>query len=216
MKRLRILLADDHPLIRAGLKALIAGQPDLDVAGEADNGREVPQQVQTLQPDLVVMDIAMPGADGVQATEQVKRLCPGVKVLALSIHKDAATLRQMLNAGASGYLLKRSADEEILRAIRVVAGGGVYLDPALTHTVVAAYLGSSVGRAYPQADLSERETEVLRLTAWGYTNKEIADRLGISVKTVETHKARFMQKLDLQSRVDIVRYALRQGWMKEE
>jgi len=214
---LRILLADDHVVMREGLRSLINSQPDMDVVGEADNGRAALLKVRELQPDMIVLDVSMPELNGIQVTERVKRICQRIKVLVLTAHDDSGYLRQLLEAGASGYLLKKAAAEELINAIRVVAAGGVYLDPTLAGKVVSGYVGKSRLRGETQGnELSEREAEVLRLVAWGYTNKEIAAYLSISVKTVESHKANLMEKLGLKSRVEIVRYALRQGWLREK
>ena len=217
MNTLRILLADDHVVMREGLRSLINSQPDMDVVGEADNGRAALLKVRELQPDMIVLDVSMPELNGIQVTERVKRICQRIKVLVLTAHDDSGYLRQLLEAGASGYLLKKAAAEELINAIRVVAAGGVYLDPTLAGKVVSGYVGKSRLRGETQGnELSEREAEVLRLVAWGYTNKEIAAYLSISVKTVESHKANLMEKLGLKSRVEIVRYALRQGWLREK
>ncbi len=216
MTALRILLADDHSVMRQGLRALVISQADMDVVGEADNGRTALLKASELQPDVVVMDVSMPELSGIQVTERLKRVYPKIKVLVLTAHDDTGYLRQLLEVGASGYLLKKVAAEELISAIRVVAAGGVYLDPTLAHKVVSGYVGRRRFRgAQPNAGLSDRESEVLRLVAWGYTNKEIAAYLSISVKTVETHKSNLMGKLDLKSRVEMVRYALRQGWLRE-
>lgn len=216
MSKLRIFLADDHAVVREGLKALVNAQPDMEVIGEAGNGRAAWQQAQALQPDVVLMDVSMPEMNGARATERLKQACPEVKVLALTMHENKVYLRQLLQAGASGYVLKRAASEELIRAIRTVATGKVYLDPVLAGKVVDSFLLRQSTDAAPQFnDLSERETEVLRLIAWGHSNKEIAAQLDISVKTVETYKARLMEKLDLRSRADIVRYALHQGWLQD-
>jgi DNA-binding NarL/FixJ family response regulator len=162
------------------------------------------------------MDVSMPELNGIQATERLRRVCQKIKVLILTAHDDTGYLRQLLEAGASGYVLKRVAAEELINAIRVVAAGGVYLDPTLAGKVVRGYVGTARLRGAPQSNkLSERETEVLRLVAWGYTNKEVASYLNLSVKTVETHKSNLMEKLELKSRVEMVRYALRQGWLRE-
>jgi DNA-binding NarL/FixJ family response regulator len=202
--------------MREGLKSLINAQSDMNVIGEADNGRTALQKARELQPDIVVMDVSMPEMNGIQATERLRRVCQKTKVLILTAHDDTGYLRQLLEAGALGYVLKRVAAEELINAIRVVAAGGVYLDPTLAGKVVRGYVGTPRLRGAPQSNnLSERETEVLRLVAWGYTNKEIAAYLNLSVKTVETHKSNLMEKLDLKSRVEIVRYALRQGWLRE-
>jgi DNA-binding NarL/FixJ family response regulator len=216
LNTLRIFLADDHIVMREGLKALVNAQPDMNVIGEADNGRTALLKAKELQPDIVVMDVSMPEMNGIQATERLRHACQKIKVLILTAHDDTGYLRQLLEAGAAGYVLKRVAADELINAIRVVAAGGVYLDPALAGKVVRGYVGKQRLRGAPQCNtLSERETEVLRLVAWGYTNKEVAGYLRISVKTVETHKANLMQKLDLKSRVEMVRYALRQGWLRE-
>jgi DNA-binding NarL/FixJ family response regulator len=215
MNSLRIFLADDHTVMREGLKSLVNAQADMNVIGEADNGRATLQRVRELQPDVIILDVSMPDLNGIQVTERLRRTCQNVTVLVLTAHDDNGYLRQLLEVGASGYVLKKAAAEELINAIRVVAAGGVYLDPSLAGKVVGGYLGNRRPGSKPQAnDLSEREAEVMRLVAWGYTNKEVAAYLRISVKTVETHKANIMQKLDLKSRVEMVRYALRQGWLR--
>ncbi len=216
-KKLRILIADDHTMIREGLIMLINGQPDMEIIGEAADGREAVEKARKAQPDVVVMDMSMPDMDGGRATEILKKACPSVKVLALTAHEEKQYLREILKAGGSGYLLKRVAAEELAHAIRAVAAGDVYIDPKMAGSVVEGYLQkASQPQELPGVHLSDRETEVLRLLAWGHSNREIADQLYIGVRTVETYKARVMQKLDLKSRVDIVRYALHRGWLDEE
>ena len=216
MSTLRILLADDHVMMREGLKSLVNAQADMEVVGEAGDGRAALSKARELQPDVVVMDISMPELNGIQATGRLKGCCRKSKVLVLTAYDDGGYLRQLLEAGASGYVLKRAAAEELVKAIRVVAAGGVYLDPTLAGRVVSGYVGRKRMRGAPQnTELSEREEEVMRLVAWGYTNKEVAAYLNISVKTVETHKTNLMEKLDLKGRADVVRYALRQGWLRE-
>jgi DNA-binding NarL/FixJ family response regulator len=167
-------------------------------------------------PDIVVMDVSMPKLNGLQATKKIKDFCPQVKVLTLTRHADAGYLQQLLKAGVSGYVLKQSASTELVHALRAVASGNVYLDPAIAQKVVGSFVGRSQnkGAAAPH-ELSEREREVLRMIAWGYSNKEIASRLDLSVKTVEVHKANSMKKLGMKSRIDIVRYALLQGWLQD-
>jgi DNA-binding NarL/FixJ family response regulator len=215
MAKLRVYLADDHAVVRSGLKALINAQPDMEVSGEAGDGRTACDQVQELQPDVVVMDVSMPKLNGAQATVQLKQACPKVKVLALTVHEDKGYLRLLLEAGASGYVLKRAAAEDLIHAIRTVAAGGLYLDPALAGQVVGSFVRSPAGHRAPEGgDLSDREAEVVRLIAAGYSNKEIASRISLSVKTVETYKARSMEKLGLESRADLVRYALQRGWLQ--
>lgn len=215
MIKLRVLLADDHAIIREGLKSLINAQPDMHVVGEANNGRSAWQQAIALQPDVAIMDVSMPELNGAQVTEHLKQECPAVKVLALTIHEDHGYLRQLLKAGAVGYMLKRAAVEELIHAVRTVAAGSIYIDPSLAGKVVGSYLRKeSTERGLLRGDLSARETEVLRLVAWGYGNKEVAAKLSISVKTVETYKSRLMEKLELHSRTELVRYALHQGWLE--
>lgn len=216
MSTLRIVLADDHVMLRDGLKSLVNAQPDMEVVGEADDGRAALAKAQELRPDVVVMDISMPELNGIQATEQLQGRSRGTKVLVLTAYDEVGYLRQLLQAGASGYVLKKAAAEDLVKAIRVVASGGVYLDPTLAGKVVGGYVGRKKLRGALQGvELSGREEEVLRLVAWGYTNKEVAGYLNISVKTVETHKTNLMEKLDLNGRSDIVRYALRRGWLSE-
>ena len=211
-KKLRVFLAEDQTILRHSLKALIANEPDLQVVGDAGDGEEAVRRVQSLRPDIVVMDVSMPRMDGVQATLAIKRSCPEVKVLALTVHETRSHMRRALQAGASGYVVKRSAAEELIQALHAVAANGVYLDP-----IVAAKLaGTPKTPAAVTPDrqtLSDREVEVLRLIALGYANKEIAAQLDLSVKTVETFKARSMEKVGLHSRVDIVRHAMDRGWL---
>jgi DNA-binding NarL/FixJ family response regulator len=215
MSSLRIFLADDHAVVREGLRSLIDAQPDMEVTGEAADGNAACELVPDLQPDVVIMDVSLPGMNGALATAHLRETCPQVKVLALTVHEDKGYLRQLLEAGAVGYVLKRAAAEELIRAIRTVAGGGVYLDPALAGTVVGGFVRKPTGKSVPEgADLSDREAEVVRLVAAGYSNKEIAGRLALSVKTVETYKARSLEKLGLRSRADLVRYALGRGWLQ--
>ena len=215
MSEVRVFLADDHAIVRGGLKALINAQPGMVVVGEAADGLETCALVHTLQPDVVVMDVSMPGLTGSLATERLRRECPTVKVLALTVHEDKGYIRQLLTAGASGYALKRAAPEELIRAIQVVAAGGMYLDPTVAVKVVGGFVKPSPRSATKTGELSEREMEVARLTAAGHGNKEIASRLDLSVKTVETYRARSLEKLGLKSRAEFVRYAFQQGWLQD-
>jgi len=210
---LRILLADDHAIVRQGLRLLIDSQSDMTVVGEAADGDAVVAQAQTLQHDVVLMDISMPGISGLAATRTLKQRQPGVVVLVLTRHEEDAYLQALLRAGASGYVLKQSPPPQLLQAIRAVASGGIYLDPAITARVADGLLDAGQGRRAPAAAISDRESEVLRLVAVGHSNKEIADRLTISIKTVEVHKANAMRKLGLSGRVDLIRYGVLQGWL---
>ena len=216
MAKLRILLADDHNVIREGLKALINSQKDMEVVGEAADGKAACEQAIELAPDVVVMDVSMPVLNGAMATARMKQARPNLRVVALTVHEDRTYLRQLLEAGASGYVLKRAVADEILRAIRTVAAGGTYLDPGVAAKVVGGFvqaahaLGESRG-----TELSDREEDVLRSIARGHSNKDIAARLDISVKTVDTYKTRSMEKLGLGSRVEIVRYAVLHGWLSD-
>jgi two-component system, NarL family, response regulator NreC len=212
---LRILLADDHVTVRHGLKLLIEGQPDMHVVSEAGDGEATIQQAIALKPDVVVMDISMPGMNGLVATRRLKQRQPETAIVTLTRHADDAYLQELLRAGASGYVLKQSAPSELLHAIRAVAAGGQYLDSTLTARVTAGFLGREGKRESKSVvALSERESGVLRLIASGYSNKEIAGRLTLSVKTVEAHKANAMRKLGLKGRIDIVKYAVLQGWLE--
>jgi DNA-binding NarL/FixJ family response regulator len=215
MAKLRILLADDHAVVVAGLKTLVDMQADMEVIGEMHDGESAWQAACRYAPDIVVMDITMPGMNGVQATELIRRDAPAVKILALSVHEDTAYLRKILESGAAGYVLKRSAAQALIDAIRIVANGGSYLDPAMTSKVVDTLVSRpSVAHAPTAAALSEREADVVRLIALGHSNKEIATQLSLSIKTVETYKARAMEKLGLSNRVALVRFAVQQGWLQ--
>jgi DNA-binding NarL/FixJ family response regulator len=214
--KLRIFLADDHAMLRKGLEVLINAQSDMEVVGEANDGQEACQKVRQLQPDVVVMDLSMPNLDGLQATTALKQVCPQIKILILTVREDTDSLRALFKVGASGYVLKNAVAEELTQAIRRIADGGIYLDPSLAAKLIDTTMRRSTQRSGGEGEvLSERELEVLRLLAWGHNNAEIASRLHLSVRTVETYKARSMEKLGLQSRVDIVRYAVRRGWLQE-
>ncbi|MDO8547922.1 MAG: response regulator transcription factor [Nitrospirales bacterium] len=216
MKKIRILIADDHAVLRAGLRMLINSQEDLEVIGEAADGAEAVEQAGVLQPDLVLMDITMPGGGGIPAIPAVLKACPNTRVLVLTMHDDATYLRATMEAGATGYLVKSAADTELLIAIRTVAAGRTFVDlPGFAMAAPDALAtGPRTEPAGPRdqpSPLSEREHEVLALVAQGHSNREVADRLGISIKTVETYRARLMEKLELRSRADLVRYALEKG-----
>lgn len=212
MANLRVLLADDHTVVREGLKALINAQPDMEVVGEAADGVFALELAAELDPDVVVLDVSMPRLNGAQTTARLRHDNPNRKVLALTIHDDRGYLRLMMEAGASGYVLKQAAAAELIHAIRAVAAGTTYLDPVLARGLVDTFVGGA-DDAVPAAELSDREFEVMRFIAQGYSNKEVAIRLKLSIKTVETYKTRSLEKLGLRSRVDIIRYALQRGWL---
>lgn len=210
----RVVLADDHVLLRQGLVSLLEAEADIEVVGQAGNGAEVTALAGTLLPDVVVMDVSMPSGDGIRATAQIRSDYPSVRVLGLSRHLDPGYVRRLTDAGASGYVVKRATAAELLHAIRTVRDGGTYVDslvaPPPSEARPPALRGTIAG-----ATLTQRETEVLRLIARGRTNREIAAALEISTKTVEYYKARCAEKLNLNGRADIVRYAISQGWMEE-
>ena len=211
---LRVLLADDHVTMRHGLRLLIDSQADMTVISEASDGNAAMQNAIALKPDVVVMDISMPGMNGLAATRALKEKQPNVAIVTLTRHGDDAYVHELLRAGVSGYVLKQSAPTELLQAIRAAASGGQYLDSTLTARVTARLVGRADTVNRPAATLSERESGVLRLIASGYSNKEIAGRMSLSVKTVEAHKANAMRKLGLTGRIDIVKYAVLQGWLE--
>lgn len=214
--KVRILLAEDHETVREGLKLILNAQPDMEVVGEAEDGREAIARARALSPDIVVMDISMPHLNGLKATQALKECCPSVKVLTLTRHADDGYLQQLVRAGVSGYVLKQSRSSELLHAVRSVAAGGKYIDPSITEKVLGDYRSrQSPPGSGSKNILTPREEEVLKLIAWGYSNKEIAGRLELSVKTVETHKANAMHKLGMSGRIDIVRFALLQGWLED-
>jgi two-component system response regulator NreC len=209
----KILIVDDHAVVRSGLRMLLDDQDDLEVVGEAGDMRGAVFEARSLKPDVILMDVVMPGDDGIAATAAVLREVPGAKVLVLSMQDDARYVHEAFAAGASGYVLKEAAHAELVGAVREVAGGGRYVHPELGARLVAA---QAEERAKAEADpLSDREREVLRMLALGHTNQEIAKRLYLSVRTVETHRAHVMQKLRLETRAELVHYALEQGLLEE-
>ncbi len=214
--KLRILLAEDHKTVREGIKLLVNAQDDMEVIGEAGDGEIAVQLAGELKPDIVVMDISMPELNGLRATRRMRSNGLDLKILMLTRHTDDGYLQQLIEAGANGYVLKQSAPNELINAIRAVGSGNSYLDPALTNKVMGGYVNRAVSvRGENKNALTDRESEVLRLIALGYSNKEIAESMNLSVKTIEAHKANGMQKLGINSRIGIVRYAILQDWLHE-
>jgi two-component system, NarL family, response regulator NreC len=209
----RILLVDDHQIMREGLMSLMANEPDLEVVGDASDGRQAVQLARKLRPDLVVMDISMPGLSGIEATRQILDEVDRARVLALSMHADPRFVAGALEAGAHGYMIKDCTSQELLECIRTVAGGGTYLSPQVAEVVVRGFvrrLGEETGTP-PASVLTPREREVLQLLVEGHTVKAIAERIHLGVKTVETHRRNIMEKLGLKSMVDLIKYAMREG-----
>ncbi len=210
MERIRILLADDHRLVRSGLRRLLETQPDMLVVGEAGDGEETVAETLRLKPDVVVMDVAMPKGGGLEATRRIAEAGMPARVLVLTAHAEEQYLLPVIRAGGAGYLLKSAADEELLDAIRTVHGGDAYLPPPAAAMLLRDYMRRS-GEGGELAELSPREREVVRLTAEGYDARDIGERLYLSAKTVETYRRRAMEKLGLQSRAELVHYALKHG-----
>jgi len=218
-----VVIADDHAVVRDGLRALVEAQPGIEVIGEAEDGHEAWQRACELEPNVLLLDVSMRGGGGTEAAERIARDCPSVRVLALTMHEERGYVSRLLRAGAAGYVLKRSASGELVRAIRAVASGATYVDPSLAGALLSerssrpARSGDrpTTDSAGPVAALTSRESDVLRLVARGHSNKEIAAALEISVKTVETHKANGMAKLGLTSRAALVRFAIEEGWLAD-
>jgi DNA-binding NarL/FixJ family response regulator len=211
---IRILIADDHGVLRAGLRALLSAESDLEVAGEAADGGETLRLVSELDPDVVLLDVNMPGPDGIEVTRRLKAVKPEVRVLILTVHEDEGLLREAIRAGASGYILKRAVESELIYAIHAVWRGDLYVHPAMTRALLQDLHSTLVADEAPVEPLTPREMEVLRLIAEGHTNRQIAEVLSISVRTVESHRANLMSKLGLHSRVELVRYAKRHGFLE--
>jgi len=217
-RKIRVLLADDHAVLRAGLRALINAEPDMEVVGEAGDGVEAVERTRELQPDVVVMDIAMPRLNGLEATQRIAESGLHAKVLVLTMHSEEQYLLQVLQSGGAGYVLKRSADTELMEAIRTVHRGEAFLYPSATKLLVEDYLGRiRAGQERDSYDeLTDREREVLKLTVEGFSNQEIADKLIISPKTVDTYRARIMEKLNLHHRSELIKYALKKGLLRAQ
>jgi two-component system, NarL family, response regulator NreC len=225
MKKIRLMLVDDHEVIRVGLKTFLQTQPDFEVVAEAGNGEDAVDRAMESHPDVILMDITMPGVDGMEATRRLRVLCPKCLVLALTVHDDKQYLMQMLAAGASGYITKQAAAEELVEAIHTIASGNVYLQPALARWLLEDYQRLSGQRASPrtvqseEADgrvigleiLSLRERQVLEMVAQGVSNQDIGQRLELSHKTIARHRERIMKKLNMHSRTELVKFAIRTG-----
>jgi len=213
MKKVKLLLADDHKIVRQGIKKLLEEEPDLQVAGEAANGREAVKKATELKPDVILMDITLSNLNGLEATKQIKKVLPDVKVIMLTMHKNEEYVLQSFQAGASGYILKEGAVEELVSAIRSIHQDQSFLSPSISKTLIDAYLRKmETGKTETPFDLlTDREREVLQLIAEGYTNREVAKSLFISVKTVEAHRAHIMQKLNIHDIAKLVKYAIQKG-----
>ncbi len=213
---IKIMLVEDHRTVREGIRLLVNDQPDLEVVAEAGDGEAALREIAAVRPDVVIMDISMPTLNGLEATKKMRAAMPNIKILTLTRHTDDGHLQQLIHAGVSGYVLKQSAPTELITAIRAVAEGNSYLDPSLLRKVMGGYVNRTESlRGETRGQPTERENEVLRLIALGYSNKEIAASLGLSVKTVEAHKANAMRKLGISSRIDIVKYAILQNWLHD-
>lgn len=210
---IRVLLADDHRMLREGIRVLLERQQDIRVIGEASNGREAVRLAVRLRPDVVVMDVSMPMLNGIEATRQIRRDCPDVRVLVLTVHESEEYVARLLAAGASGYIIKKAAAEDLSNAIRAVYSGEAFLYPSIAKVVIEDYVRHlRKGRGFGASDvLTNREREILQLIAEGYTSREIADMLHLSVKTVQNHRSKIMRKLDLHDRGELIKYAIRQG-----
>jgi two-component system response regulator NreC len=211
--RVRILLADDHGVLRAGLRALLNAEDDLEVVGEAVSGDEVLQLAPRLEPDLVLLDLNMPGPGGIEVTRQLGEMLDDTRVLVLTLHEDEGLMQEAINAGASGYIIKRAVESELINAIRAVARGEIYIHPSMTRALLRGPTSRTPSPSCAWEPLTPRENDVLRLIVLGYTNRQAADELGLSVRTVESHRANLMSKLGLKSRVELVRWAADNGFL---
>jgi two-component system response regulator NreC len=215
-QKIQIFLADDHAVLRTGLKMFINSQPDMDCVGEAGDGASTLALARKLRPDVLLLDLSMPGLGGLEALPEIRRQIPGTRVLVLTMHTEEDYLHQALSQGAAGYVLKQAVDQELLSAIRAAMRGEVYIHPAMTRALLDQMISlAQQPDARLEASLSDREREVLLWVARGYTNQEISDQLALSVKTVETYRSRATSKLGLKSRAALVRYAQQRGWLNE-
>ena len=211
--RMRVLIADDHPLTLAGMRSLLNGDPDVEIVGEGRDGETALQMALELKPAIMVLDLSMLGLNGAEAIRQLLAQLPDCKIIVLAAHEDRSFLRRLIEAGAGGYVLKRSAAEDLRRAIHAVAWGGIYMDPSLAAPVIDTTANRPSQTAAKSPELSEREVEVLRLTVVGHSNKAIATMLQLSAKSIETYKARAKDKLGFHSRVQLMGYAVERGWL---
>jgi two-component system response regulator NreC len=212
MSKITVLVAEDHTIVRKGICSLIDGKADIQVVGEAEDGREAIDKVMALSPDVVLMDITMPRLNGLEATRQIKKMFPQIKILALTMYTNEEYILQILQAGASGYVIKQAAPAELLSAIHAVYRGDSFLSPSISKTIIDEYLKHSAPNAPVEHEkLTDREREVLQLIAEGYSNREIADKLQVSIKTVGVHRTNLMEKLEIHNVTDLVKYALRKG-----
>jgi DNA-binding NarL/FixJ family response regulator len=212
MSKIRVVLVDDHPIVLAGIKALLQSAPEMELVGETASGTAAIALIREAMLDILVVDLSIPGMTGIELVRQVAKERPEIKILILTQHDESVYVEQALQAGAHGYLVKRSAADDLIRAIRAITRGGIYLDPAIAGKALRSIVARS---ASPQVALSARETEVIKLVAQGFTNKQISTQLALSIKTAETYKARATEKLGLQTRSDIVRYVTLHGWLHD-
>ncbi len=217
MERIRVLIADDHTLVREGLRALLDGQDDIEVIGEAANGREAVERAIQMRPDVVLMDIGMPELDGMAATRRITKVNPAIRVLVLTVHETEDYFFRVLEAGAHGFLVKDAAATELVAAVKAVHHGGIFLHPPMARRLVEEYLGrvSSGEERAAHATLTPREREILTLIGAGHTNQEIADQLSLSIYTVQAHRGHIIDKLNLHSRAELMRYAVRVGVLRD-
>ena len=211
----RIVLADDHPIVLTGLRNLVESESDFEVVGEATSGPDALKLIRDVRPDIAILDISMPGMSGIVLARRLAEEAPDIKIMVLTLHEDRAYLRQALDAGARGYVVKRSAAANLVSAVRAVIAGGIYIDPAIVNRVLIRSPSSNHAAMPDVRDLTERETEVLKLSSLGFTNKEISNQIGVGVKSVETFKSRGLAKLEIQSRADLLRYASQVGWLAD-
>ncbi len=220
MSKITVLIADDHAVLRGGLKALLDTQPDMKVIGEASDGHEAVEKCGEVRPDIVLMDITMPGLTGIEATREIKERYPSVKILVLTMHEDTDYLRQVISAGAEGFIPKKAADTELLAAIRATHQGEHFLHPSMTSALIDEMRNGTADKSVEEKEgtdiLSERERAVLQLLALGHTNQQVADKLFLSVKTIESYKSRLKVKLGLNSRVEMIKYAMNTGLLDTE